>query len=183
MTNHPLVVAAAELATTAHQGQERKFSGGPYIEHPRRVAAKVATLAEATPELVAAAHLHDVIEDTALTQADIAAQIAPAVGELVAHLTNPSKDSAASRAQRKQMDREHLKVIPFEAKLVKLCDRIDNLGEMEGAPIDFLDLYSAESELLLTEALAGVHAQLETELAAAIVQVRAWAATQRGDRA
>lgn len=179
MTNDPLVVAASELATTAHEGQQRKYGGGPYIEHPRRVAAKVATLDEATVTMVAAAHLHDAIEDTALTQADIAARIAPEVGELVAHLTNPSKGSDAPRAERKRMDRDHLLVIPREAKLIKLCDRIDNLGEMRNAPLDFLDTYAGESELLLTEALAGTHAELETELAAAIAQVRRWADAKR----
>ena len=88
-------------------------------------------------------------------------------------------EQAPDPAERKAADREHLQVIPHEAKLIKLCDRIDNLGEMGNAPLDFLDTYAAESELLLTEALNGTDAGLESELAASIAQVRAWAAAKR----
>ena len=64
-------------------------------------------------------------------------------------MTNPSKKSKASRAERKAQDREHLKIAPREAKIIKLADRIDNLTEIGAFPRDFQKLYVAESKLLL----------------------------------
>jgi hypothetical protein len=70
MGNHetnPEVAAAKAIATIAHRFQRDKI-GTPYIEHPRRVAARLSE-----PEQVAAAWLHDVIEDCAITVEDLAA--------------------------------------------------------------------------------------------------------------
>jgi (p)ppGpp synthase/HD superfamily hydrolase len=170
---HALVRAAADLATSAHAGQARKYGGGPYVEHPRRVAARVAAWPGATPEMVAAAHLHDVLEDTRVTAAEIAAATSPAVAALVEHLTNRSKPSGASRAERKRLDRERLRATPPAARVIKLCDRLDNLGEMARAPRDFLRTYLAESQALLDEALAGTDAALEAELREVIARGRA----------
>lgn len=69
---------------------------------------------------------------------------------LVEYLTNPSKQHPnLSRAERKQMDREHLARASFGAQCIKLADRADNLREMTGASIAFKRLYCEESRLLL----------------------------------
>src|SRR4051812_22501753 len=61
---HPLAVLADRIATEAHEGQLRKWCAVPYVTHPRRVAALVAGLDGTNEVDVAAALLHDVVEDT-----------------------------------------------------------------------------------------------------------------------
>ena len=66
-----IILKAAALAVRAHEGQKRKYTGFPYITHPARVAGRVGILPVVTEEMVAAAYLHDVLEDTTITKAEI----------------------------------------------------------------------------------------------------------------
>lgn len=159
-----IIMEAARLAREAHEGQLRKYNGRPYVEHPARVAARTALLPEATEVMVAAAFLHDVLEDTTVTSGKIVEATNIWVAGLVEWLTNPSKGMKLPREARKAMDRQHLSRAPREAKLIKLLDRIDNLREMGGASADFKRLYAKESRLLL-EAIGGVDQGLAAELA------------------
>ena len=61
------IILAAQFARQAHKSQKRKHNGTPFIAHPARVAGRVATLEGATEDLVVAAYLHDVVEDTDCT--------------------------------------------------------------------------------------------------------------------
>lgn len=143
-----IILKAAALAARAHAGVPRKHTGFPYIYHPARVAGRVGILPGATEEMVAAAYLHDVLEDTTVTRAEIEEATNAQVGFYVDCMTNRSKGSGLSRAERKALDRKHLAEIPSEIKLIKAIDRIDNLLEMSGATTDFKRLYSEESLLL-----------------------------------
>lgn len=144
-----LILKAAAFATKAHEGQKRKYSGLPYITHPARVAGRVGILPGVTEELVAAAYLHDVLEDVPwATREMIEAATNAQVGFYVDCMTNRSKDSGLPRAARKAMDREHLAKVPDEVKLIKALDRIDNLIDCAPAPADFKRTYSQESLLL-----------------------------------
>lgn len=73
----------------------------------------------------------------------------PAVANLVQELTNPSHGSPENRRTRKQKDLEHLKTVSRKAKILKLIDRLDNLGEMMGADTDFKKKYAIESKSLV----------------------------------
>lgn len=116
-------------------------------------------------EVESAAILHDTIEDCSILSLavyypsiyyghyrnldDLILKVAGKnVLTLVKELTNPSKNSKLSRKERKQMDRDHLKNISFEGKLIKMVDRMCNLRDMSGAPNDFKRLYVEESKLL-----------------------------------
>lgn len=89
-----------------------------------------------------------------MTAAQIAERTSPAVAALVTWLTNPSKGSKASRAERKKMDREHLAQAPTAVKQIKMLDRTYNLRDLdEQAPVKFVRLYADESQALLDEAL------------------------------
>ena len=159
-----LILAAAHLARRAHEGQKRKYTGRPYIEHPARVAGKVGLYVNVIEEMVAAAYLHDVLEDTQATYQEIVAATNQATADLVKWVTNPSKQHPnLRREERKAMDREHLRWAPWEAKIIKLTDRIDNLLEMGGAPWDFQVLYAQES-IMLAEAVGDVDAFLKKDL-------------------
>lgn len=148
-----LIQKAARLAVTAHAGQERKFTGQPYDVHLARVAGKVLVLDEATPDMVAAAWLHDMLEDTLITRQEIAQATNPYVAQLVFELTN-QKVGGIDRRTQKQYDRERLQRVSREAQLIKCCDRLDNLQDIPLTPASaaFRQMYAQES-VQLAEAL------------------------------
>jgi len=164
-----LIIEAAQFAAFAHGNQNRKYghSDRPYITHPARVAAKVCLVAGATEEMVAAAWLHDVIEDCGVTPLALS-DFPHLTVMLVKDLTNPSKQHPElSRVERKKMDREHIANCCWQTKVIKLCDRIDNVTESlddPETPVDFIQTYLIESQLLL-EALRCTCEPLERELA------------------
>ena len=161
-----LIVKAAQFAENAHRGQFRKHSKRPYITHPGRVASAVSIHKIASPVIVAAAWTHDVEEDTKYSLEDIANELHPDVSRIVAELTNPSKGSKKSRAERKAMDRAHLTEVSDEAKILKLHDRQDNLQEIIWdmslfglGELDWAKLYAKES-LLLVDCIESVDREL-----------------------
>ena len=164
------LILAMRLANEAHRGQYRKWghSDVPYIVHPVRVMSMVAVLPAATEDMVIAAVLHDVLEDSkVVAEDDLRVVFGEEVLALVRALTNPSKGSQMSRAERKAKDREHIAGATWEARLIKLADRIDNVAEMRGdpaTPADFAELYEGETRMLL-EALKGTDADFEGRLA------------------
>ncbi len=112
---------AFEFAATQHAGQKRKFTGVAYFSHPIAVAQ---ALKEFSDEVVIAGLLHDVIEDTDATAAEIEKYFGPKVAFLVLGCTkDPSK-------QRSPMDILREAAAQDERVLyVKLADRYDNLGD------------------------------------------------------
>lgn len=157
---------ALSLATKAHAGVNRKYSDEPYVNHVIRVAFEVARLGLGDT-LIAAALLHDVLEDTDTPLEVIEQSCGETVAKIVQELTNPShlpENKFKKRVERKRIDREHLKQVSREAKIIKLCDRIDNLRDVKTGPRDFQILYANESEILLEEALKDTHLTLEQDL-------------------
>lgn len=149
-----LIIKASIFARKAHEGQMRKYSGLPYIQHPARVAGEVAVLPDATEEMVAAAWLHDTIEDTASTLEEVRKQFGDSVADLVDWLTNTTKIAGETRAVHKAKTFARLAGAPREAKRIKMLDRIDNLSETDpGDPkhVAFARLYATESRALLKE--------------------------------
>lgn len=146
-----MIILAAQFAEKAHRGQVRKYTGRPYIEHPMRVAGRTSLIPFINEDMVAAAWMHDVLEDC--PGFEIPAIFSPWCYRTICELTNPSKQHPElNRAARKAMDREHIAKASREAKIIKLIDRIDNLNEMVGADTGFINLYAEES-FLLAEAL------------------------------
>jgi (p)ppGpp synthase/HD superfamily hydrolase len=150
-----VIIKAAQFARNAHAGQVRKYTNRPYITHPMRVAGAASMICGADGEIVAAAWLHDVIEDCGVT-AERLLQEGFTLGTvgLVLDLTNPSKGlQGCSRGERKQADRAWICRGSYWAKVLKCLDRLDNLQEID--PKDgFTRLYCQESRLLC-EAIAG----------------------------
>lgn len=156
------IIYAAQLANHHHAGQVRKYSGKPYITHPVRVGGRAATHKNATEIMVIGGFLHDLVEDTPVEISDITDWFGEDVAKLVSELTN-DKTIDGTREERKRAQRLKLKDISYEAKIIKLIDRIDNLNELPAAH-SFSFLYAKESLLLLDEALTGVDEDLEKEL-------------------
>lgn len=177
------ILRAAQFAAEHHAGQQRKYTGRPYITHPARVAARTMLLPNCTLWMAEAAWLHDVPEDCTKSQEEmdgmiygqISTQFCLQTAELVSWLTNPSKFVKAPRSERKRIDREHLARAPLEAKQIKLIDRLDNVLEMSDAPEDFLDLYFSETEKLLEligDAEPSIAKEIRVEMRQAILSHR-----------
>lgn len=139
---------ALRFATRAHGDQKRKYSGEPYIVHPIAVAEIVRSVAH-TPEMIAAALLHDTVEDTPVTLLDIKDNFGIKVAQIVAWLTDISTPFHGNRAVRKELDRHHLALAPAEAKTIKLADLIDNSASIKERDPDFWRVYRGEKFRLL----------------------------------
>jgi len=139
---------AYAFALTAHEGQMRKYTGEPYIVHPEEVAELVRSVPH-TEEMLAAAWLHDTVEDTDVTLFDIAGKFGIEVATLVEWLTDVSGPADGNRAKRKAKDRSHVAGAPPDAKTVKLADLISNSRSIVQHDPSFAKVYLAEKALLL----------------------------------
>ncbi len=137
------------MAAHAAVGQRRKYTGEPYIVHPAEVASIVASVPGSTPDMVAAAWLHDVVEDTGVTYTDIHMSFGPEIAQLVSWLTDVSRPEDGNRAKRKAMDREHTAQAPAEAQTIKLADLISNSRSIMQHDPEFARTYLEEKRLLL----------------------------------
>lgn len=150
------------MAAHAAVGQKRKYTGEPYIVHPGEVASIVASVPGSTPDMVAAAWLHDVIEDTGCTFTDVHMAFGIDIATLVGWLTDVSKPTDGNRVKRKAIDREHTAQAPAEAQTIKLADLISNSKSIMQYDPDFAVTYLAEKKLLLevlTKGDPGLHAE------------------------
>ena len=127
--NTDLLDRAIVFAVKAHHNTERRGKGFPYIVHPMEAVEVVATI---TPdqELLAAAALHDTIEDTDVTVEQICAEF----GDRVANLVHAESDrfveglsEAESWRDRKQEAIDRLAAAPHDAKIVALGDKLSNM--------------------------------------------------------
>lgn len=145
-----LVERARAYATQAHQRihHQRKYSKQPYQVHLDAVATLVASVTD-DPELLAAAWLHDTVEDTPATLDDIEAQFGTQVAELVEELTDVSRPGDGNRVVRKQIDRRHTAQASARAKTVKLADLIDNCKDIVRHDPRFARVYLVEMGALL----------------------------------
>jgi (p)ppGpp synthase/HD superfamily hydrolase len=139
---------ALDFATAAHTGQKRKYTGEDYIVHPMEVAEIVKTVAY-TPEMIAAALLHDVVEDTDVSLEDISIKFGPNIADLVCDLTDVSKPEDGNRAARKALDRAHTAQASAAAKTIKLADLISNSRSIVEFDPKFAKVYLKEKALLL----------------------------------
>jgi (p)ppGpp synthase/HD superfamily hydrolase len=163
LTGMDLVHKAQVFAIAAHSAvkQVRKYTGEPYFVHPAEVARIVAEVPGSTAEMVAAAWLHDTVEDTGVTSNDIHMNFGPEVAVLVGWLTDVSKPEDGNRAHRKAMDRMHTAAAPAEAQTIKLADLISNSRSIMQYDPEFAKTYLAEKRLMLdvmTKGDPGLHA-------------------------
>lgn len=144
------VQRAESFATEAHAraGQRRKYTGEPYIEHPRSVVALVRAVPH-DDAMLSAAWLHDTVEDTGVHLDEILSLFGGDVASLVEQLTDVSKPSDGNRAVRKAIDRAHTAQASPRAKTVKLADLIDNSRSIVARDPKFAKVYIEEKRLLL----------------------------------
>lgn len=150
-----LVNRASEFAKNAHDSIEhrRKYVDAPYHVHLQRVADIVASVTD-DAESIAAAWLHDVIEDVAPKNNQYDAEsISRLFGErvlkLVLEVSDISKPSDGNRAARKAIDRAHYANASPAGKTIKLADLIDNFIDISKHDQHFARVFRKEALLLL----------------------------------
>ena len=126
-----LVESALRVAACAHRKQRRKASDIPYIVHPMAVAMLLQQAGVTDPEVLAAAMLHDTVEDTDVTAEQLAQEFPVRVCEIVADLTerkhNPDGTSRTWEV-RKQEHIDHVKDMSADSCAVLLADKLHNLS-------------------------------------------------------
>jgi len=136
------------FATKAHEGQVRKYTNDPYIVHPIAVADLVERHGGSEAQ-IAAALLHDVVEDTTVTLDIVEATFGTEIADLVYWLTDSSKPEDGNRATRKAIDAKRLSRAPAEAQFVKVADLIDNTRSIVEHDPSFAQVYLSEKHDLL----------------------------------
>ena len=127
--NTELLDRAILFAVHAHAGTERREKGYPYIVHPLEAVSIVATMT-ADQELLAAAALHDTVEDTEVTVDQLRAEFGERIASLVADESDEIPEGIneeASWHQRKQAAINRLAKASHDAKMVALGDKLSNM--------------------------------------------------------
>src|ERR1035437_8878620 len=130
-----MVKRAYERAASAHTGQ-RRLSGEDYVNHPIEVAAILADLA-LDAETIAAALLHDTVEDTALTADEVEREFGPEVARLVEGVTKLGRISLRSDQQQQAENIRKMMIAMAEdlrVVLIKLADRLHNMRTLDPLP-------------------------------------------------
>lgn len=154
MTDYALSDAVL-FAANAHAGQVRKYTGEPYINHPIQVMNSLRNAGFAG-HVLAAAVLHDVVEDCGVSPEEIARKFGPTVRDLVLEVTDVSKPSDGNRAARKEIDRQHIAKASYFGKCIKLADLINNTRTIIRRDPKFAEVYLREKRALL-EVLSDAH--------------------------
>lgn len=142
------------MAAHAAVGQKRKYTGEDYFNHPIEVVTILGQIKELSEgvdvdEMIAAALLHDVVEDTQVTLELIEVEFGEGVADLVAGLTDVSNSEDGNRVKRKEIDRNHTAVQSSVCKTIKLADLISNSKSICEHDKEFAKVYIKEKELLL----------------------------------
>ena len=133
MANNPLDTSLLDraiiFAVHAHSGTERRGKGFPYIVHPMEAVEIVATMTS-DQELLAAAALHDTVEDTDVTVEQIRAEFGERIASLVASESDTLEAGVSEEASwhaRKQAAIDRLAAAPHDAKIVAIGDKLSNM--------------------------------------------------------
>ena len=142
-----IIKAAYDFADEAHEGQSRR-SGGPYIEHPLAVALELADL-QLDATAIAAALLHDVLEDSTITLSKIEEKFGKDVAKLVDGVTKLAKLSLAAPGETRfsgnttyERQAENLRMMlvamaeDLRVVFIKLSDRLHNMRTLDAMPPD-----------------------------------------------
>ena len=159
-----LLIDALAFAAAKHRNQRRKdVDASPYINHPIALARVLSVEAGIHDEtVIAAALLHDTIEDTETTYDELLARFGPAVASIVAEVTD---DKNLAKAERKALQVAHAPHMSQGAKWVKLADKTCNLRDVASAPPAGWPLRRRQAYFdwakAVIDGVRGTHPQLE----------------------
>ena len=155
MDKQEFIEKAKQFAKEAHGGQVRKYTGLPYVTHTEEVAQIVDNY-NGSKEMIAAALLHDTVEDTNTTIQDIVTEFGTPTATLVQWLTDTSRPEDGNRATRKAIDRDRLAQAPAAVQLIKAADMISNGKDIMQHDPKFAKVYIGEMKQLL-DAMQKIH--------------------------
>ena len=136
-----IMIKAAVFAAEKHKYQRRKgFNQIPYINHPLKVADLLIDCGESESDLLIAAILHDVIEDTDVTETEISENFNSVIAKLVSEV---SDNKNLPYTIRKELQVKSAPDLSHNAKLIKIADKICNIRDILNYPLD----WSAERKL------------------------------------
>ncbi len=158
------ILEALQFAAHKHRDQRRKdIEASPYINHPIALANVLWREAQVhEPDVICAALLHDTVEDTKTTEAELVERFGTKIAGLVMEVTD---DKTLEKADRKRLQVEHAPHISREAKLVKLADKISNLRDVAASPPKAWSLERRREYFdwakQVVDGMRGVHPKLE----------------------
>ena len=139
------VAKAVEFATRYHGDQQRP-TGAPYLEHLLEALEVLVRGARVTDQdVLCAAVLHDVVEDTPCTLDDVRAAFGGRVAEMVGWVTKPEPDDGTDRKAAKETYLTSLRHAPDDVVLVKLADRASNVQTLRNLGLDRQREYYAQT--------------------------------------
>lgn len=161
-----LVYRARAFAQHAHRDQTRKYTGENYFVHLEEVAGMVAN-ARLSDDAIAAAWLHDSIEDQGVTFDLLSHEFGMKVASYVVVLTDTPAGAGFNREQRKALDRERLSKASMTAQSIKCADLISNTRTIVKYDPGFAKVYLPQKRAMLdvlTRAHPGLKQQAEDSL-------------------
>jgi guanosine-3',5'-bis(diphosphate) 3'-pyrophosphohydrolase len=130
-----LVIKAVTYAAEKHKYQRRKgFNQVPYINHPLKVANLLSEAGENDENLLLAAILHDIIEDTDATDEELRREFNNEICEIVLEVTD---DKELPYAIRKELQVKNTPNLSISAKKIKIADKICNIRDIVNYPLDW----------------------------------------------
>jgi len=174
----PLLLRAMRFAAEHHRDHRRKGTiAAPYINHPIAVAEQLARAGlHEDIELLAAALLHDLVEDAGVTRAELEREFGPRVAAIVLEVTD---DTALRSTERKRIVVETIAGKSREARLVKLSDLVANVADVVQHPPHWsrerTETYLDWAEAVV-DRLRGVNGELERAFDEGLARARRQAA-------
>jgi len=171
-----LIIRAAHFAADKHRDQRRKgVRNTPYINHPLEVADRLSLVGRVEdPVILAAAILHDTIEDTQTTRAELAEKFGNDIAALVPELTD---QPGITWQQRKRQEIDHAPHLSDRAKMIKLVDKMCNVADTISNPPGEWTLSRRRDYLVFADLVAdgcrGVSPALEAEFDRIMAEARA----------
>lgn len=171
-----LISRAWHFAAQRHSTQRRKGKAQePYVNHLAEVAELVATATEGQDaNLVAAAVLHDTVEDTTTLPAELASVFNADIANLVAEVTD---NKGLPKEVRKKLQVDHAAAKSKRAKFIKLADKTSNLRSLVKSPPDDWSVHQRQEylgwALAVAKGLRGTNLWLEAQFDDAAEQLAA----------
>jgi (p)ppGpp synthase/HD superfamily hydrolase len=148
-----MVVEAARFAADRHRHQRRMDAKAtPYINHPLTVAAILCEVGIDDADVIVAALLHDTVEDTETSPAEIASRFGERVASLVAEVTD---DKSLPKETRKLLQVAHVAAKSEGARLIKIADKIANLCDLAEHPPQWDDQRMLAYRQFAADVIAG----------------------------
>jgi len=150
------VLREAVTGAMRWHGDQRRPTGAPYTDHLLEALEILVRGAGVTdPDVLAAAVLHDTVEDTACTPEDLITGYGARVAELVSWVTIPEPGPGQDKAAVKEASLRGLSAAPPDAVLVKLADRASNVQTLRNLPLPRQRVYYAQTTELILPLAAG----------------------------